>query len=84
MPSNIVKLRSRDQPGKRFTRPHLNESLGTVAHTWHPNCEGRLKSRGLWFHTNPSKKVLGTPISIEKSWVWWCTPVIPAMVGNVK
>jgi hypothetical protein len=27
----------------------------------------------------PREKKVGDPISMEKSWVWWYTPVIPAM-----
>jgi hypothetical protein len=27
---------------------------------------------------NLDEKVLQTPNSMEKSWTWWCVPVIPA------
>jgi hypothetical protein len=30
------------------------------------------------------QKSLREPVSMEKSWVWWRTPVIPVMVGSIK
>jgi hypothetical protein len=30
------------------------------------------------------KRSLGDPMSREKSWAWWCRPVIPMMVGSMK
>jgi hypothetical protein len=32
----------------------------------------------------PSKKICKTPISMEKSWAWWCTPVILVSAGSEK
>jgi cytochrome c-type biogenesis protein CcmH/NrfF len=30
------------------------------------------------------QKSLEDPISTEKSWAWWCTPVILVTVGSIK
>jgi hypothetical protein len=32
--------------------------------------------------SHPGQKSSGDPISMEKSWVWWCASVIPAMVES--
>jgi hypothetical protein len=32
----------------------------------------------LWFEASPDKKFMRPPISTNKSWVWWSTPVILA------
>jgi hypothetical protein len=32
----------------------------------------------------PKQKGLQDPISMEKSWTWWCVLVIPATVGSIK
>jgi hypothetical protein len=39
---------------------------------------------GLHFQANPGKKVHRNPISMEKSWVCWHTPVYPGMVSSLK
>jgi hypothetical protein len=38
----------------------------------------RLRRRGLKFQASQCKK------AFEKSWLWWCAPVIPAMVKSIK
>jgi hypothetical protein len=30
------------------------------------------------------QKYLGNLISVEKSWMWWCLPVITDMVRSIK
>jgi hypothetical protein len=32
----------------------------------------------------PGQKSSWDSIPTEKSWMWWCTPVIPATVGSIK
>jgi hypothetical protein len=29
-------------------------------------------------------RVCKIPISMEKSWAWWCVPVIPMKKGSIK
>jgi hypothetical protein len=39
---------------------------------------------GSLFQASLGQKVCEIPISIEKSWVWWFAPVIPATAENHK
>jgi hypothetical protein len=71
-------------PGKKFTRHHFNQELGAVANSHHYKLQGVLRSRELWFQASQGKKSFQDPISMEKSWVWWCVPVISTMTGSVK
>jgi hypothetical protein len=40
--------------------------------------------RRITVHDQPRQKCLQDPISMEKSWAWWCVPVIPAMVLSIS
>jgi hypothetical protein len=50
-----------------------------VVYTCHSQLHKRLRSGGKWFQAG-----CAISISIEKSWVWWLTAVVSAMVGSVK
>jgi hypothetical protein len=36
------------------------------------------ETRRILVQDQPEQKVIKTPISTIKGWVWWCVPVIPA------
>jgi hypothetical protein len=46
--------------------------MPVITNTW------EAKIRRITVPGEPQQKVGETPISMEKSWAWWCTPVIPA------
>jgi hypothetical protein len=39
---------------------------------------------GSLLQANPEQNGLQDPISTEKSWTWWCVPVIPVTAWSVK
>jgi hypothetical protein len=69
--------------GRAFTRLHLNQYLCIVVCLSSQLCREpeirRIEAPG-----QPRQKNFRDTISTEKIWVWWCTPVIPAMAESIK
>jgi hypothetical protein len=49
------------RPGKKLSRPHLDQKVGVVAFACHPKLHGRLRLGGLQLEASLSKKVCEIP-----------------------
>jgi hypothetical protein len=81
----LGRITVQGQPGQIVHKTSSHPYQYLVVHTSNSKLHRRLISGELYFQASQGKKKkFVRPISMEKSWMWWCAPVMPAIAGSVK